>query len=74
MALGRVFPDFGTAYDYSAVTYTTLGYCDPVKMPSWKLLAPMEAANGMLMFGISTAMIFAVIASLLRARFVDLRD
>jgi hypothetical protein len=74
LTLGSVFPEFGTAYDYSSVTYTTLGYCDPVKMPSWRLLAPMEAANGMLMFGVSTAMIFAVILSLIRARFVDLRD
>jgi hypothetical protein len=27
---------------------------------SWKLLGPLEAANGMLMFGVSTAIIFAV--------------
>jgi hypothetical protein len=74
LTLGSVFPDFGTAYDYSAATYTTLGYCEAARMPSWRFLAPMEAVNGMLMFGVSTAIIFAVIASLIRARFVDLRD
>jgi hypothetical protein len=42
--------------------------------PSWRLLGPLEAANGMLMFGVSTAMIFAVIQRLIQARFLDLRD
>jgi len=32
-------------------------------------LGPMEAANGMLMFGVSTAIIFAVILRLLEAKF-----
>jgi hypothetical protein len=34
----------------------------------------LEAANGVLMFGVSTAMIFAVIQRLVQARFTDLRD
>jgi hypothetical protein len=42
--------------------------------PAWRLLGPVEAANGMLMFGISTAMIFAVIQRLIEARFADLKD
>jgi hypothetical protein len=42
--------------------------------PSWRLLGPLEAANGMLMFGVSTAIIFAVMQRLIEARFVDLRD
>jgi hypothetical protein len=41
---------------------------------SWKLLGPMEAADGMLMFGVSTAIIFAVIQKLIETRFVDLRS
>jgi hypothetical protein len=36
--------------------------------------SPLEAANGMLMFGISTAMIFVVIQRLVQARFADLKD
>ena len=68
------FPEFGTAYYHSAVNYTTLGYGDVIMTPSWRLLGPLEAANGMLMFGVSTAMIFAVIQRLVEARFVDLRD
>jgi hypothetical protein len=68
------FSDFGNAYYHSAVNYTTLGYGDVIMTPAWKMLAPLEAANGMLMFGVSTAIIFAVIQRLIQARFADLRD
>jgi hypothetical protein len=67
------FSDFGTAYYHSAVNYTTLGYGDLIMTSSWRLLGPLEAANGALMFGVSTAIIFAVIQRLLETRFVDLR-
>ena len=52
---------FATAFYQSAGNYTTLGSGDIVIRPSWRLLGPLEAANGALMFGVSTAMIFAVI-------------
>jgi Ion channel len=68
------FQVFGTALYHSAVNYTTLGYGDLLMTPSWRLLGPLEAANGMLMFGVSTAMIFTVVQRLIQARFVDLRD
>lgn len=55
------FSAFAPAYYHSAVNYTTLGYGDVAMSPAWRLLAPLEAADGMLMFGISTALIFAVI-------------
>jgi hypothetical protein len=68
------FQAFGAAYYHSAVNYTTLGYGDVIMSPSWKLLGPLEAADGSLMFGVSTAMIFAVILRLIQTRFVDLRN
>ena len=68
------FTEFGAAFDHSAVNYTTLGYGDVVMTPSWRLLGPLEAADGMLMFGVTTAMVFAVILRLVRARHPDLRD
>lgn len=68
------FHNFGTAYYHSAMNYTTLGYGDIVMSPSWKLLGPLEAANGMLMFGVSTAMIFALIQLLIVIRFHEDRD
>ncbi len=63
------FSDFAAAFYHSAVNYTTLGYGDVVMSARWKLLGPLEASDGMLMFGISTAMIFAVIQRLLQSRF-----
>jgi Ion channel len=68
------FHDFGTAYYHSAVNYTTLGYGDIIMSPSWRLLGPLEAANGVLMFGVSTALVFTVIQGLILARFVDLKE
>ena len=67
------FRAFGAAYYHSAVNYTTLGYGDVIMSPAWILLGPLEAANGMLMFGVSTGMIFAI-QRLIQARFVDLRS
>jgi len=68
------FSQLGTAFYHSAVNYTTLGYGDLVMSESWRLLGPLEAADGMLMFGVSAAVAFTVIQRLIRARFVDLRD
>jgi len=67
------FQDFDNAYYHSAVNYTSLGYGDIIMSPSWKLLGPLETANGMLLFGVSTAMIFAVIQRLVETRYVDLK-
>jgi amino acid transporter len=68
------FRDFAEAFYHSAVNYSTLGYGDVIMSPSWKLLGPLEAADGALMFGVSTAIIFAVIQRLVLSRFADLRD
>ena len=73
VALGE-FQEFGTAFYHSAVNYTTLGYGDLLLTPSWRLLGPIEAANGGLMFGVSTAMVFAVTGRLVLARYEDLRN
>jgi len=66
--------DIGAAYYHSAVNYSTFGYGDVIMSPSWKLLGPLETADGSLMFGVSTAMIIAVILRLIQTRFSDLRD
>jgi Ion channel len=66
------FKSIELAFYHSAVNYTTLGYGDLIMTPSWKLLGPMEALDGALMFGVSTAMIFAIAQRLMRAKFADL--
>jgi len=47
------------AYYHSDVSYTTLGYEDLIMTPSWRLLGPLEAADGAVLFGVSTAMSLA---------------
>jgi hypothetical protein len=68
------FSNFAPAFYYSATTYTTLGDSTTVLSARWRLLSPIEAANGMLMFGVSTAIIFAVILRLIEAKFGLQRD
>ena len=68
------FREFGNAFYHSAVNYTTLGYGDVLMTPAWRFLGPLEAANGALMFGVSTAVIFALMQRLVLARYEDLRD
>lgn len=66
------FAQFAGAFYHSAMNYTTLGYGDVVMTPSWKLFGPLEAVDGMLMFGVSTAIIFSVIQLSVRTRFHDI--
>lgn len=54
-------PSFEEALYFSTVTFTTLGYGDITLGPSWRLLSSFEAANGLLMFGWSTALVFAAV-------------
>jgi hypothetical protein len=46
---------------FAFVNYATLGYGDIVPVDRWKLLGPITAMNGALMFGWSTAVIFEVL-------------
>lgn len=67
------FPTFAMAYYHSAVNYTSLGYGDVIMSESWRFLGPLEAANGLLLFGVSTALIFAVIERIAQKKFPDLK-
>jgi voltage-gated potassium channel Kch len=53
-----VLPDLATALYFSMATFTTVGYGDIVLAGEWRILASLQAANGMIMFGWSTALIF----------------
>lgn len=52
---------------FSTVTYTTLGFGDIILAPQWRMLAGIEAANGFILFGWTTAFIFEVISQLYRS-------
>jgi Ion channel len=62
------FSQLAEAVYHSGLNYTTLGDSDAVISPSWRLLVPLEGANGMLMFGVSTAMLFAIIQRLIQTK------
>ena len=62
------FRSFSAAFSHSAVNYTTLGYGEVVMTPRWRLLGPIEAMNGMLMAGVSAAILFAVLHRLVERR------
>jgi Ion channel len=46
---------------FAFVNYTTLGYGDVIPVEPWRLLGPITAMNGVLLFGWSTAVIFEVL-------------
>ena len=65
MLLGE-FGDFATALYHSGVNYAGLGYGDIVMSERRRLLGPLETANGILMFGISTAFMTAVVIDVIK--------
>lgn len=64
-------PTFSEAVYFSLVTFTTLGYGDVTLGEEWRMLAALEAANGIMMFGWTTAIIVAVSHRLLFDRAAD---
>lgn len=62
------FDDMATALYFSLSTYTTVGFADVVLPQHLRLLGPLEAATGVLMFGWSTGYIFAFATRMLAAQ------
>lgn len=57
-----------TALYFSTVTFTALGYGDVLIDAKWRLIAAFEAANGIIIFGLTTAV---VVAAVQRIYFTD---
>ena len=55
-------PDFESALYFSTTSFTTIGYGDVVLDKQWRLVSAIEGANGLLLFGWSTAFLFSVTA------------
>ena len=60
------FATYSEAYYHSAVNFATLGYGDLVMSDAHRLLGPLEAVNGVLMIGVSTAVLMGALQDLLR--------
>ena len=53
-------PDSDLVY-FAFVNYTTLGYGDITPVREWRLIGPLTAMNGVLLFGWSAAILFEVL-------------
>ena len=60
VAVGAI-TSFEEALYFSTVSFTTIGYGDIVLSREWRLLSSFEGANGMIIFGWTTALVIAAI-------------
>jgi hypothetical protein len=58
--LGAV-PDFKSAILYSMNAITSYGHTTLTLEPKWQLMGALEALNGWLLFGLTTAFLFSII-------------
>ena len=64
--------EFSAVYEaiyHSAVNFTSLGYGDVVMSARWKLMGPLEAVNGILMLGMTSAALVAILQHLIKVHF-----
>ena len=59
-ALGAV-PDSKSAMLYSLNAITTYGHSDVALAGHWQLMGALEALNGMLLFGLTTAFLYGIL-------------
>jgi hypothetical protein len=56
-----VLGDVRTAAYFSAVTFSAVGYGDVTLHEPWRLLSALEGANGVILFGWSTSLVFGAV-------------
>jgi len=59
--LWSLFGDLETSWYFSLGSYTTIGYGDVVLPARWRMLGGLEGITGVLLCGLSTAFLFAVV-------------
>jgi hypothetical protein len=62
------FSRFEPAFFCSAGNYSSLGSGSAGLSEQWRLLGPLETINGLLVFGLSTALLFALMSRLIANR------
>lgn len=63
-----LFPDFETSLYFSITSYTTIGFGDVVMPRAWRMLGGIEGISGVLLCGLSTAFVFAIVNALFQMR------
>ena len=64
-------PDLKSATLYSLEAMTTYGHTNVELAAHWRLMGALEALNGMILFGLTTAFLFDVVQSALASRLTD---
>jgi hypothetical protein len=49
-----------TEFEFAFENYTALGYGDAVAVDGWRMIGPITSLNGLLLIGISVAVIFEI--------------
>ena len=63
-----LFPDFETSLYFSITSYTTIGFGDVVLPRAWRMLGGIEGITGVLLCGLSTAFVFAIVNAMVQMR------
>src|SRR6476659_2948430 len=63
-----LFQDFETALYFSTTSYTTIGFGDVVLPRAWRMLGGIEGVTGVLLCGLSTAFVFAIVNAMFQSR------
>jgi voltage-gated potassium channel len=59
---------------FSASSYSTVGYGGVVLPQAWRILGPIESVAGVLMCGLSTALLFAIVLGLVEGKITRLTN
>jgi hypothetical protein len=62
------FKELYEAIYHSAVNFASLGYGDFIMSKNRKLLGPLEAVNGVIMLGMTSAALMVILQQLIRAQ------
>ena len=69
-----IFHELEPALYFAIVAFTTLGFGDVLLPQEWRILSGLSAANGLLIFGVSTAFLVEFFSRLRRAQFENRRS
>jgi hypothetical protein len=70
----RCVTSWEAAFYFSASSYSTVGYGGVVLPLEWRSLGPIESVTGVLLCGLSTALLFAIVHLLVQGKVTRLQD